>query len=307
MKGGVNSMAYKSKLSKREAKFGYIFISPWLLGFLMFVVIPIIASLYLSFTNYELFKSGTSWVGLKNYMELLTQDRLFWKSLYNTIYFTVFSVPLGIAVALVLALLLNRKLFGITIYRTIFYLPAVTSGVALSLLWVWLFEPNYGLINVILGKIGVQGPGWISDPLWAKPALILMSLWGIGGIMVILLAGLQGVPEQLYEAAELDGANWWQKFVHVTFPMISPVIFFNLIMGVIGAFQYFTQAYVMTGGGPVDSTLFYVLYLFRQGFLLLRMGYASAMAWILLIITLVLTIVQFKLASYWVYYEGGGQ
>ena len=300
-------MAYKSKLSKREAKFGYIFISPWLLGFLMFVVIPIIASLYLSFTNYELFKSGTSWVGLKNYMELLTQDRLFWKSLYNTIYFTVFSVPLGIAVALILALLLNRKLFGITIYRTIFYLPAVTSGVALSLLWVWLFEPNYGLINVILGKIGVQGPGWISDLLWAKPALILMSLWGIGGIMVILLAGLQGVPEQLYEAAELDGANWWQKFVHVTFPMISPVIFFNLIMGVIGAFQYFTQAYVMTGGGPVDSTLFYVLYLFRQGFLLLRMGYASAMAWILVIITLILTIVQFKLASSWVYYEGGGQ
>lgn len=300
-------MVYKSKLSKREAKFGYIFISPWLLGFLMFVIIPIIASLYLSFTNYELFKSRTSWIGLKNYIELLTQDRLFWKSLYNTIYFTVFSVPLGITVALILALLLNRKLFGVTIYRTIFYLPSVTSGVALSLLWVWLFEPNYGLINVILGRFGIQGPGWISDPLWSKPALILMSLWGIGGTIIILLAGLQGVPEQLYEAAELDGANWWQKFIHVTLPMISPVIFFNLIMGVIGAFQYFTQAYVMTGGGPVDSTLFYVLYLFRQGFLLLRMGYASAMAWILFIIILLLTIVQFKLASYWVYYEGGGQ
>jgi multiple sugar transport system permease protein len=300
-------MERKSRLAQREAKYGYLFISPWLLGFLMFVIIPIIASLYLSFTNYELFKPGTSWIGFKNYIELLTQDRLFWLSLYNTVYYTVFSVPLGIGVALILALLLNRKLYGVTIYRTIFYLPSVTSGVALSLLWVWLFNPTYGLINVLLGKIGIQGPGWISDPKWAKPAFILMSLWGVGGTMVILLAGLQGVPEQLYEAAELDGANWWQKFRHVTFPMISPVIFFNLIMGIIGAFQYFTQAYVMTGGGPVDSTLFYVLYLFRQGFLLLRMGYASAMAWLLFIVILLLTIIQFKLASYWVYYEAEGR
>lgn len=296
-------MKYKGKLSQREARFGYLFISPWLIGFLIFVAIPIIASLYLSFTNYELFKSGTSWIGLKNYSELLFQDRLFWVSLYNTIYYTALSVPLGIGTALILALLLNRKLYGITVYRTIFYLPSVTSGVAVSLLWVWLFNPNYGLINVMLEKFGIQGPGWLSDPKWSKPALILMSLWGIGGTMVILLAGLQGVPEQLYEAAELDGANWWQKFIHVTFPMISPVMFFNLIMGVIGAFQYFTQAYIMTGGGPVDSTLFYVLYLFRQGFLLLRMGYASAMAWILFIFILILTILQFKLASHWVYYE----
>jgi multiple sugar transport system permease protein len=189
-------------------------------------------------------------------------------------------------------------------YRTVFYLPTVTSGVAVSILWVWLFNPQFGLINYLLRLVGLPAPGWLVDPVWSKPAFILMSLWGVGGTAVIFLAGLQGVPRSLYEAAEIDGANTWQKFWNVTIPMMSSVIFFNLIMGVIGSFQVFTSAYVMTRGGPQNSTLFYVLYLFKKGFGMLQMGYAAAMAWILFLIILILTLIQFRLAERWVYYEG---
>lgn len=292
----------RRKLS-REAIWGYVFVGPWVIGFLVFTLGPVVASFGLSFMDYELISAPT-WRGLGNYGELLTRDRLFRLSLYNTVYYTLFSVPLGIIIAFLLALLLNVQLPGMNLYRTVFYLPAVTAGVAVSLLWIWLFNSRFGLINFLLRSIGLPGPGWLVDPTWAKPAFILMSVWGVGGTVVIFLAGLQGVPRSLYEAAEIDGANTLQRFRHVTIPMMTPVIFFNMIVGIIGSFQVFTEAYVMTGGGPQYSTLFYVLYLFRQGFKLLRMGYAAAMAWILLIIIVVLTLIQLRLSTKWVYYEG---
>lgn len=292
----------RRKLS-REAIWGYVFVGPWIIGFLVFTLGPVVASLGLSFMDYELISAPT-WRGLGNYGELLTRDRLFRLSLYNTVYYTLFSVPLGIIVAFLLALLLNVQLPGMNLYRTVFYLPAVTAGVSVSLLWMWLFNSRFGLINFLLRSIGLPGPGWLVDPSWAKPAFILMSVWGVGGTVVIFLAGLQGVPRSLYEAAEIDGANTLQRFRHVTIPMMTPVIFFNMLVGIIGSFQVFTAAYVMTGGGPQYSTLFYVLYLFRQGFKLLRMGYAAAMAWILFIIIVVLTLIQLRLSTKWVYYEG---
>jgi multiple sugar transport system permease protein len=288
---------------RREIVWGYIFVAPWIIGFLIFTLGPVIASFALSFTDYELIVAPV-WVGLKNYRTLLTQDRLFGLSLFNTAYYSFFSVPLGIVVAFLLAMLLNVQLPGMKAYRTVFYLPTVTSGVAVSILWVWLFNPQFGLINYLLRLVGLPAPGWLVDPAWSKPAFILMSLWGVGGTAVIFLAGLQGVPRSLYEAAEIDGANTWQKFWNVTIPMMSSVIFFNLIMGVIGSFQVFTSAYVMTRGGPQNSTLFYVLYLFKKGFGMLQMGYAAAMAWILFLLILILTLIQFRLAERWVYYEG---
>jgi multiple sugar transport system permease protein len=287
----------------REALWGYLFVAPWIIGYLVFTLGPVLASIGLSFASYDLF-SPPRWIGFRNYIELFTRDRLFILSLYNTVYYVLFSVPLGIIFAFLLALLLNVKLLGMNVYRTVFYLPAVTSGVAVSLLWVWLFNPQFGLINYLLRSIGLPAPGWLVDPLYAKPAFILMSLWGVGGTAVIFLAGLQGVPVSLYEAAVIDGANTWQKFWHVTVPMMTPVIFFNLVMGLIGSFQVFTAAYVMTGGGPQNSTLFYVLYLFRHAFRLLRMGYAAAMAWVLFLIVVVLTFIQFRFSGKWVYYEG---
>lgn len=292
----------RRKLS-REAIWGYVFVGPWIIGFLVFTLGPVVASFGLSFMDYELISAPT-WRGLGNYGELLTRDRLFRLSLYNTVYYTLFSVPLGIIVAFLLALLLNVQLPGMNLYRTVFYLPAVSAGVSVSLLWIWLFNSRFGLINFLLRSIGLPGPGWLVDPSWAKPAFILMSVWGVGGTVVIFLAGLQGVPRSLYEAAEIDGANTLQRFRHVTIPMMTPVIFFNMLVGIIGSFQVFTAAYVMTGGGPQYSTLFYVLYLFRQGFKLLRMGYAAAMAWILFIIIVVLTLIQLRLSTKWVYYEG---
>jgi multiple sugar transport system permease protein len=288
----------------QQTLWGYIFIAPWLIGFVIFALGPIVASFLLSFTRYELI-TPPEWIGLGNYKTMLTGDSLFWTSLYNTIYYTVFSVPLSLIVAFMLALLLNRNLPGIGIYRTLFYLPVVSSGVAISLLWIWLFNPQFGLINYLLGLVGLPGPGWLVDSAWAKPALILMSLWSVGGTTVVFLAGLQGVPRTLYEAAALDGANRWRQFRHITVPMMSPVIFFNLIIGMIGSFQVFTQAYVMTSGGPQNSTLFFVYHLFKQGFGLFRMGYAAAMAWVLFLIILVLTLVQMTLARRWVYYASG--
>lgn len=287
----------------REALWGFFFIFPWLVGFLIFTLGPVIASFLLSFTSYELI-TAPQWVGLKNYVTLLRDDRLFRVSLYNTAYYTLFSVLLGTAASFGLAVLLNQKLPGMRIYRTAFYLPVVTSGVAVALLWIWLLNPQFGLVNYLLRLIGLRGPGWLVDREWAKPAFVLMSLWGTGGTAIIFLAGLQGVPRSLYEAAAIDGASAWHRFRHVTVAMMSPIIFFSLVMGVIGSFQVFTQAYIMTGGGPQDATLFYVLYLFKQGFGMFRMGYAAAMAWILFIIILALTLLQLSMANRWVYYEG---
>jgi multiple sugar transport system permease protein len=233
------------------------------------------------------------------------EDDLFWKSLWNTLYLVLLGLPIGLAASLGIALLLNQKLKGMSFYRTLYYLPSITPVVATSILWLWLLNPEMGLVNLALGRLGVsQPPAWLSDPLWSKPALILMGLWGAGGGMVIYLAALQDVPEQLYEAASLDGAGRLSQFRHVTLPMLSPVILFNMIMGLIGTFQYFTQAYIMTGGGPEDSTTFYALHLFNRAFLDFKMGYASAMAWILFLVTLVCAAAVFRTSAKWVYYGG---
>jgi len=288
-------------LKRREAIEGWLFASPWIAGFLIFTIGPIIASFILSFCDYSVY-SAAKWIGIENYRKMFFEDSLYWTSLYNTVYYLI-SVPLGMTVALGCALLLNRQLIGKNMLRTMYYLPSVTSGVAISLLWMWIFDPNLGFFNDLLKRVGINGPLWLQSEKWSKPAIILMSFWGIGGTMVLYLAALQGVPEQLYEAAELDGANSWQKFWHVTIPMLSPTILFTLVMGIIGSFQVFTQAYVMTNGGPLNSTLFYVLYLYRNGFVWLHLGYASAMAWILFIIILVITLLIFRSSPAWVYYE----
>jgi len=296
-------MGKLSRSQRRDLKNGLLFASPWIIGFAIFTAYAIAASLYYSFCRYDLL-SSPQWVGLKNYSRLLADDDVFRRSLANTIYMVIFGLPLGLAAGLGLSLLLNAKVKGIAIYRTIFYIPSLVPAVALATLWLWLLNTDIGLVNVLLAKIGVSGPGWLTDPAWAKPALILMGLWGVGGSAIIYLAGLQGIPDHLYEAAELDGANSLHKLRHVTLPMLSPVIFFNLIMGLIGSFQYFTQVYIMTNGGPQDSTLFYALYLFNRAFVDLKMGYASAMAWILFAITLACTLLVFKTTARWVYYEG---
>ncbi len=283
---------------------GILFSLPWIIGFTVFIAYPILASLYFSFCSYDAIRPP-HWVGWRNYVELFTQDDVFWKSLSNTVYMIVFGLPLMLATSLGLAILLNQKVKGIALYRTLFYLPSITPVVASSILWMWILNPDIGLINIVLSRLGVaHPPGWLTDPAWAKPALILMSLWSAGGGMVIYLAALQDVPETLYEAASLDGAGAWHKFLHVTLPLISPVILFNVIIGLIGFFQYFTQAYIMTNGGPEDSTNFYALHLFNRAFLDFQMGAASAMAWILFLVTLLAALVVFKTSARWVYYAG---
>ncbi len=293
-------MKRESRLAKKEALAFYGFISPWILGFIFFTGGPVLASLYFSLTNYSIFGKA-SFVGLSNFSTLFA-DPLFRTSIYNTLYFAVLFVPLSIMLSFGLALLLNQKVRGLAIYRTVYYLPSIVPAVANSILWLWLLNPQWGLINIGLQYIGIDGPGWLTSEIWSKPAIILMSLWGVGSTIIIYLAGLQGVPEQLYEAAEVDGASSVRSFFNITVPMMTPTIFFTSITGIIGAFQVFTQAYIMTNGGPVDSTLFYALYLFRNAFNYLKMGYAAAMAWILFLIILVLTLLQFKLAKRWVFY-----
>ena len=279
-------------------------VSPWVLGFLAFTLGPMIASLYFSFTEYSVLQPP-SFVWLSNYQRLFFADERYRISLANTAYYTLFQVPLSVTLALTVAILVNQGLPGENIFRTIFYMPSVVSGVAMSMLWLWLLDPNLGLVNTVLGWFGLRGPLWLADPAWSKPALILMSLWGIGSGMVIFLAGLKGVPTELYEAAMVDGANWWHRISRITLPLITPTVFFTLVMGTIGSFQVFTSAYVMTRGGPVNSTLFYVFYLYQNAFQFFRMGYGSAMAWLLFFIIMAFTAVQFRVAGRWVYYEAG--
>lgn len=289
---------------RKEFYAGYFFASPWFFGFLVFGGGPLFFSLIMSCCEYDVL-SPPKWVGLDNYRFMLT-DPLFYKSLWNTIVMTI-GVPLGMIVSLAIALLLQKEWRGMATYRTLFYLPAIMPGVAASILWLWIFNPQEGMMNAILAKFGITGPLWLQDPKWSKPALILMGVWASGGSMIIWLAGLKTIPTQLYEAAEIDGAGAIRKFFYITLPMLSPYILFNLIMGFIATFQIFTQAFIMTQGGPVDSTLFYAYYLFNNGFQYLRMGYASALAWVLFGIILLLTLVQLKLSQKWVYYETEGE
>lgn len=286
---------------RREFYAGYLFASPWFIGFIVFSGGPILFSLFMSFCSYDVF-SPPKFAGLDNYREMFFEDGLFYKSLWNTLYMAL-SVPLGMAVGLGIAMLLNYEVRGMAIYRTFFYLPAIVPAVASSILWIWIFNPQQGLFNAFLGALGLPGPSWLQDPLWSKPALILMLLWGAGSSMIIWLAGLKGIPSHLYEAAEIDGAGRWKQFTNVTLPMLSPYILFNLIMGLIGTFQIFTQAFIMTQGGPVNSTLFFVYALFNNAFQYMRMGYASAMAWVLFAIVLVLTVLQLYTSKRWVHYE----
>lgn len=307
-----------SKLQRVEAVQGFLFISPWMIGFLVFAAGPVIASLAISFCKWDIL-TPAQFVGFGNYAKMM-EDPLIRKSLLNTLYYAAAAIPLGMVGALGTALLLNQKLRGMRIFRTLFYVPSVTAGVATFLLWTWIFNPELGLLNRALRHqvpwldfanglavkwvpMVANPPKWLADPQWAMPALIIMALWGVGGGMIIYLAGLQGIPEELYEAAEIDGANSFQKFRKVTIPMLSPTIFFNLIMSIIGAFQVFGAAFIMTGGGPMNATLFYVLYLFQNAFMYFRMGYASAMAWLLFLIIMTLTLIQFKLAPKWVHYQ----
>jgi multiple sugar transport system permease protein len=294
----------KSPLQRREALEGYFWISPWLIGFLVFTLGPMLASFFLSFTKYKI--GGTpEWIGLANYTEAFTGDNLFWPALGRTVYFALAAVLLGVLLSLLAALLLNQNLRGKAYFRALFYLPSLTPVVALAILWKWLLNPQQGLVNYLLSLVALPGPAWLTSREWAIPALVLITLWASigGGRMIIFLAGLQGVPRELYESAELDGASALQKFRHVTLPLISPTILFNVILGVIGSFSVFSLSYVATEGGPNYATWFYMLHLYYNAFDFFQMGYASALAWIFFVIIFVLSFIQIRLSKRWVYYE----
>lgn len=321
-----------TKAERKRQLLGLMFTGPWILGFLVFALYPVIASFYYSLCDYNVFDPPV-FNGGRNYVELVCEDKLFWRSLWNTAYFMFFAIPITMLTALVLAMLLNIKVRGQAFYRTVFFLPSIVPIVASTVLWLWILNPRYGVANKILGPVspwmqacwdalrgtliswGVSAasipelrfpPGWLSNEYWSKPGLILMSVWGVGNNMILYLAGLQEVPKELYEAAEIDGASAWKRTWHITLPMISPILFFTLVMGMIGTFQYFTQAFIMTdgGGGPNDSTLFYAMYLFNNAFIYFKMGYASAMAWILFVLIVICTALTFRLTRGRVYYAG---
>ena len=301
-------LAHRTKTSRltprqRDNIAGYLFTLPYIIHFMLLIAGSMIFSFAISLTRTDLL-TGWEFVGLDNYTRLFN-DNLFWKSLRVTAYYTFALVPMGIVVGLSIAVLLNQKVKALGLWRTVYYLPAVVSGVAVAILWSWVLNPRFGLLNAGLRTVGISDPPrWIYSETWAVPAFIIMGLWGAGGSMLLYLAGLQGIPTQLYEAADIDGANRWTKFWNITIPMLTPTIFFNLLVGIIGSFQVFTQAFIMTGGGPNNATLTMVLYLYRQGFQNLRFGYASALAWILFFIILVFTLGVVKSSAAWVYYEG---
>ena len=299
-------MTSKRKISKavvRENVAGFLFISPWIIGFLGLSLGPVLAAAYLSLTKFDLL-TPAKFIGLDNYDKMFTRDPLFWQSLRVTAVYSVGAVVLGIVLGLALALLLNQKVRGLAWYRTIYYTPAVVSGAAVSYMWRWVLNSQSGIVNTLLRYVGIEGPTWLYSIEWALPVLIVMSLWGVGGGMVLYLAGLQGVPTELYEACSIDGAGRWAKLRNVTLPMISPVIFFNLIMGIIGSFQVFTAGYILTRGGPANATLFYVLNLYRHAFENFKMGYSSALAMVLFVIIMALTALSFRASGRYVHYEG---
>ncbi|MGB8981610.1 MAG: sugar ABC transporter permease [Anaerolineales bacterium] len=295
----------------REEMTGWLFAMPWILGFIFFTAGPMLFSLYTSFTKYNII-AAPKWIGLENYENLFTQDPLFYKSMANTFWMVMVKMPLVMVVAIGCALLLNVDLPGGKFFRTIIYLPNVLSGIAAIFLWQWILSPK-GLLNSALATFDIQGPGWFVDPAWTKPGMVIMGMWWIGGNVLIYLAGLKGIPRELYEAAEIDGAGGWQKAWYVTLPLLSPTIFFEVVTGIIGTFQIFTTAFILTGkesplGGLGQSMLFYVLYLYDRAFGKVgpggfQMGYASAMAWVLFVIILLITGLQLWLAKRWVYYE----
>lgn len=302
--GGVGAAPRRSLL-RREAVWGYVFVAPWVVGFLIFSAFPILAILGLGFTEYGILDEPR-WIGLRNYSRILT-DRLFWTSLGNTVYYVALAVPGQLLIGFVAALLLNQRVRGLTFWRAAFYLPVVVPYIASSIVFVWLLEPQVGVLKFLLGQVGIASPQWLQSETWAKPAIVLLSLWYMGSYMLVFLAGLQGIPEHLYEAASLDGAGPLRQLTRITIPMLTPTILYNLVIGVINTFQVFTFAFVMTRGGPLNSTLFYVYYIYRRAFENFEMGYAAALATILFALILALTVGIFAWSRRWVYYESGGE
>lgn len=293
-----------SRIDRDNLRWGLIFCSPAILGLVAFTLYPVLRSLQQSLTSSTMMTPGR-WLGLGNYRDLLN-DQSFWQSLGNTLYILVWSVPLGILMALALALLLNMQVTGRSIYRVIFFLPSIVPLVASAVVWSYVFNPQYGILNSLLAVAGVDGPSWLSDPVWAKPALIIVAVWGVGGLMVILLAGVQDVPAQLYEQAKIDGAGWLSRFRNVTLPFMSPHLLFALVTGLIAGFQYFTEVFVFTSGSgsPAGSTLVAGLYLYQNAFSYFKVGYASAMAWVLFVLAALSAVVVFRTLGRRVYYGG---
>jgi multiple sugar transport system permease protein len=291
------------KNSRREALTGLLFISPWIVGFGVFLLYPLLASIYFSFCDYSVLRPPV-YIGMANYNGLVHDD-VFWIALKNTAVYTLFALPLSALVALALAMLLNTKVKGMVFYRTLFYIPSLIPAVALGVLITWIFNGQQGILNILLSSFHIKGPNWLGDTNWSKITLIIMAAWGAGNAMVIYLAGLQDVPQPLYEAADLDGATWWAKTRHVTLPMLSPVILFNVIMGIIGTLQVFTVPYIVSPeGAPARSIYFYAMYLFDNAFIFHKMGYACAMGWIMFLIVLVVTLISLRISNRHVYYGG---
>jgi multiple sugar transport system permease protein len=299
----------RRSLGRREAFFAYVFLFPWIVGFIAFVAGPILASLYLSLTNYDIVKPP-DFVGLGNYVRAFTQDELFWPSLLRTFEYAAIIVPTGVGGALLVAVLLNQGLRLTNLYRTVFFMPHLTPVVASVFIWLWLLHPQYGFVNELIFRIfHAQGPGWFNAKEWAIPSLILVALWGVigGNMMLIFLAGLQGVPKDLYEVAAIDGAGTWSRFWNITMPMITPTLFFNTVLAIIGALQTFTTAFVATQGGPAYATWFYALHIYTTAFQFSEMGYAAALAWIFFVVLVSFTLIQFRASTRWVYYAGSNE
>ena len=304
MKNKFNSLKkYWYSSTGREARSGYLFISPWIIGFLLFQVVPLIMVFYYSFTKYSVL-TPPQWIGFDNYIKIFTKDDLFIKSMFNTFYIVAISVPLRLIIGFTLAMLINQKVKGLAIFRAIYYLPVIVPIAATSVLWEWMFQPRYGIINLIFEVIGLPTINWLVTTAWSKPAIIIVTLWRIGEAVILFLAGLQGVPKELYEAAEVDGAKNYQKLMKITIPLITPTILLQVIIEIIHVFQSFVWSYSMTEGGPLNSSLTYVLYIYRKAFDHFQMGYASALSVILFVIILLFTLLIFKSSNKWVYSDG---
>jgi multiple sugar transport system permease protein len=290
-----------STIERRNLRLGLIFISPWVIGFLAFLVYPILSSLYYSFTDYSGFGEA-KWIGLSNYTRMV-DDPNFWKSLGNTFYYTALAVPTGVVVAIVMALAMNQRLREVGLYRAALYLPSVLPIFALAFIFIWILNPRFGLVNHILNLLGFDSVDWLGDPTWAKLSIVLLAQLGAGQYALVFLTSIRAIPQTLYDAASIDGAGGWHSFRNVTLPLITPIILYDIIIGIGLGLQVFTPAYVMTNGGPNNSTLFYILYLYRNAFRYGDMGYASAMGWILLLISVMLAFAVFRTSRRWVHYE----
>jgi multiple sugar transport system permease protein len=304
LKPTSSSRPRRGALARREERTGWLWVQAWLIGFVLFTLGPIVASLILGFTNWDGFRPA-KFIGLDNYRRILTEDPLFWQSLTVTAKYAVLYLPASLIIGFLLALLMNQQLIGMRAFRTIYYLPSVLSGVAVSILWAFVFHKDYGMINGVLGVFGLEPVSWLDEPAWVVPAIVIMSLWGVGSTVIIYLGGLQGIPTELYEVAKLDGAGWWRTLFHVTMPMMSPVFLLQTVLGAIGTLQVFTQAFVLTRGGPNYASYFFSLNIYNTAFQQTRLGYASALSWILFVLIAAITVVIFAVSRRWVFYAGG--